>query len=46
MAYKMTHPDGGEIHVEAGSVEVYESQGWTTSPKANPPVEPDESKKK
>ena len=39
MAYKMTHPDSStEIEVGAGSVATYESQGWETSPSANPPA--------
>lgn len=44
MAYKMTHPDGGEIEVDASAVAVYESQGWQTSPKAKPPTEGEEKK--
>lgn len=43
MAYKMTHPASDvEIEVDAGSVPMYETQGWETKPNAKPvdlPVE-------
>lgn len=46
MAYKMTHPDGGELEANASAVAMYESQGWETAPQANPPEEPDQKAKK
>jgi len=47
MAYKMAHPDSTvEIEVDGGSVAVYESQGWETSPSANPPAVGEEKSSK
>lgn len=46
MAYKMTHPDGGqEIEANADQVAMYESQGWETAPTVKSPTEGDEKKK-
>lgn len=41
MAYKLTHPNGGEIKVSAEHVAMYESQGWETAPTAKKPPAPD-----
>lgn len=40
---KMTHPASKhEINVAAGSVPMYESQGWETAPTAKPPAKKSE----
>ena len=41
MPYKLTHPKSTrQIEVNADQVAMYESQGWVTSPHANPPADP------
>lgn len=42
MSYKLTHPEGGEIEVDASAVANYETQGWETSPTAKSVEVPDE----
>lgn len=42
MAYKLTHPDGGEVETRAEDVAMYQSQGWETAPTAKPPKESDD----
>lgn len=45
MAYKMTHPEGGEVEANADQVAMYESQGWETAPTVKSPTEDDGKKK-
>ncbi len=46
MAYKMTHPASDlEIKVDADSVPMYESQGWTTTPATEKPPAEDADEK-
>lgn len=45
MAYKMTHPNGGEIKTTADRVAMYESQGWETAPTAKKPPADDADEK-
>ena len=42
MAFKLTHPDGGEVQARAEDVAMYESQGWETSPHAKSPSADDD----